>query len=56
VKTGDLRPGAKLTAGDVDLLRRLRAEGWSQRALARKFEVSRALVRWVCSWRKRVAG
>ena len=52
-RVGDSHHDAKLTNGDVELLRELRAEGWGYRRLATKFEVSKATVRNIVSGRYR---
>lgn len=47
-RVGESHPRALLTDAEVQLLLGLRAEGWSYRMLAAKFEVSREAVRdWV---------
>jgi hypothetical protein len=48
---GPAHPRALLTWDDVRLIRALRAEGLSYRAIAKKFEVSPNCVRHVCVWR-----
>lgn len=54
--TGERHHRAKLTNDEVETLRRLHADGWGYRRLARKFEVSRAHVRDIILGRRRPAG
>ena len=42
----------KLTADNVDVMRKLNAEGWSERRLARMFYISRGYAGKVCSGKK----
>ncbi len=44
-RVGEDHHNARLTDGDVDLLRALHRQGWGYRKLAAKFEVSKSLVR-----------
>ena len=44
-RVGDSHHNARLTDGDVELLRELHEQGWGYRKLAAKFEVSKSQVR-----------
>ena len=47
-RVGEGHHNVRLTDQEVDLLLRLRDEGWSYRMLADKFDVSKSAVRWYC--------
>ncbi len=52
-RIGQSHPQAKLTDRDVELLLALRDGGWTYKALAEKFDVSKSQVRNICTGRKR---
>ena len=49
LRVGQDHQNAKLTDAEIELLLRLRAEGWGYKTLAAKFEISKAQVRRICS-------
>lgn len=53
LRVGQDHPAAKLSNAEVELMLGFRAEGWSYRKLADKFEVSKSCVRWVVKGLKR---
>lgn len=53
LRVGDSHHNARLTDGEVDLLLTLRDEGWSYRALAEKFDLSKSGARYICRGRNR---
>jgi len=55
LRVGEDHPKAKLTNRDVELIRRLHEEGLSYRTIAEKFEVSKMLVCYICTYRRRVS-
>jgi hypothetical protein len=52
-RVGEDHHRARLTDGEIAIMRRLRAEGWSLQALADKFEVSKTHAWRVCQRRQR---
>lgn len=52
-RIGESNPAAILSDRDVELMLELRAEGYSYRWLADKFEVSRETVKSICTFRRR---
>lgn len=50
---GQNHPKAVLTDHEVELLRRLRDEGWTYGQLVRKFEIPKATVAALCKYRTR---
>lgn len=48
LRVGEDHQNATLTNAEIELLLRLRDDGWSYRQLAEKFEVSKSAVRWYC--------
>ncbi|WP_369952282.1 hypothetical protein [Ralstonia syzygii] len=53
LRIGEDHQNAKLTNAEVDLLLGLRAEGWSYRQLASKFEISKSQARNICKGLRR---
>jgi hypothetical protein len=53
LRIGEDHPQAKLSDVEVELLLRLRAEGWGYRRLAAKFEIARSTVKRICLGLKR---
>jgi hypothetical protein len=51
---GQWHPRAVLTDSEVAMLRRLRREGWSYKALMTTFEVSKWCVGRLCRYERRV--
>lgn len=49
LRVGQDHQNAKLTDAEIELLLRLRAEGWGYKRLATKFEISKAQVRRIVS-------
>lgn len=55
-RVGEDHPRADLTSHEVDLVRELHDGGMGYRAIARKFEVSKACVRDIIKGRRRLYG
>lgn len=53
LRVGQDHHRAKLTDRDVELIRQLHEDGMSYRVIAEKFEVSKMLVCYVCTYRRR---
>lgn len=53
LRIGEDHPNARLTDHEVELIRQLRDEGMSYRALAEKFECSRWTVGRICRFERR---
>lgn len=52
-RIGDSHQAAKLSDHEVELILRLREEGWSYGTLARKFEISKSHIRDIVKGRRR---
>lgn len=53
LRVGEDHQNAKLTNEEVDVIRELHCEGFSYKALAKKFEVSKSLVAAICRYERR---
>jgi len=53
LRIGEGHQNAKLTDGEVEMVRTLHRDGLSYRTLAQKFEVSKSLIARICRWEKR---
>ncbi|NYT45128.1 hypothetical protein H0A64_09870 [Alcaligenaceae bacterium] len=53
LRVGDSHHKARLTDSEVDLLLALRDEGWSYRALAEKFDISKSSAHKICQGHRR---
>jgi len=55
-RRGEDHPHAKLTRGEVELIRQLHDQGMSYRKLAHKFEVSKHCIGRICRYERRAYG
>lgn len=53
LRIGEDHQRAKLTNAEVDMIRRLHAEGLSYRTLAEKYEVSKRTIAAICRYERR---
>lgn len=49
LRVGEDHQNAKLTDAEIDVLLEFRQRGWGYKRLAKKFEISKAQVRRICS-------
>lgn len=52
-RVGEQHQHAKLSDHEVELVRRMRAEGLTYDCIAEKMEVSKSCVADICTWRRR---
>lgn len=53
LRVGQDHQRAKLSDAAVELIRRLHEDGLSYRVIAEKFEISKAMVCYICTYQKR---
>jgi DNA invertase Pin-like site-specific DNA recombinase len=53
LRVGEDHQRAKLSNHEIELIRQLREQGMTCRAIAEKFEISKAMVSYICSHKKR---
>ncbi|HHV49092.1 MAG TPA: hypothetical protein GXX56_09065 [Rhodocyclaceae bacterium] len=53
LRIGEDHPNAKLTDGEVEMIRQLHEEGVSYKVLAEKFEISKGAVAKICRYERR---
>lgn len=53
LRIGEDHPNAKLTDGEVEMIRQLHEEGVSYKVLAEKFEISKGTVAKICRYERR---
>lgn len=55
LRVGQYHQRAKLSDAAVEQIRRLREDGLSYRVIAEKFEISKMMVCYICTYRRRVS-
>lgn len=53
LRVGEDHQNAKLTDAEVELIRELHADGMSYKVLAKKFDVSKSLIRYIVQFKRR---